>query len=169
MPKGSPSPTQSLPNAKSFRTRATIAAYSSYGTEPPTDALIARLASMGATVVLPIIRTPEDPLLWADASSPLKPDVRGIPTPAGNVVARNAADLLAINCRVIIVPALGVAKDGTRLGQGGGYYDRLLRHFPSHASISGGPLRLTIVNESEVFDELPSDPHDQRVDRWVIA
>ncbi len=151
------------------RDRATIAAYCSYNTEPPTVALIEKLINLGANVVLPSIREPSAPLRWVAADGRLEPDDRGIPTPTGPALAHNAADLLALNCRVIIIPSLAVAFDGTRLGQGGGYYDRLLAQFPAHQSIGAGPARLTIVAASEVFDALPTDQYDQPVDRWIIG
>lgn len=151
------------------RASATIAAYSSYGTEPPTDSLIELLTARGARVVLPVIRTPDDPLLWADSANPLEPDERGIPTPAGEILANNAAELLALNCQVIMVPALAVAPNGTRLGRGGGYYDRLLHHIPRHESTANGPMRITIVSAAEVFADLPRDEYDQDVDQWIIG
>jgi 5-formyltetrahydrofolate cyclo-ligase len=54
-----------------------------------------------------------------------------------------------------VVPALAVDHRGTRLGQGGGWYDRALRF------ARPGALLLALVHDGEDLDtELPRDPHD---------
>jgi 5-formyltetrahydrofolate cyclo-ligase len=58
---------------------------------------------------------------------------------------------------VIVVPALAVARDGVRLGRGGGYYDRALRHARRDAVV------VALVFDDELLDALPSEPHDHRV------
>lgn len=55
----------------------------------------------------------------------LEPGRFGIPTPPAH------APLAAFSTRSLcLVPALSVAPDGTRLGYGGGFYDRFLESFP---------------------------------------
>jgi 5-formyltetrahydrofolate cyclo-ligase len=53
---------------------------------------------------------------------------------------------------LVIVPALGAAHDGHRLGHGAGYYDAFLQ------SISCP--RVALVYEACVVPSLPSAPHD---------
>ncbi|KGM15002.1 hypothetical protein N867_13010, partial [Actinotalea fermentans ATCC 43279 = JCM 9966 = DSM 3133] len=64
--------------------------------------------------------------------------------------------------RAVIAPALAVDTDGGRLGQGGGWYDRVLRHAPADA------LVVAVVFDEEVYDAvvrpLPREPHDRLVD-----
>lgn len=63
---------------------------------------------------------------------------------------------------VILVPALAFsARDGTRLGRGKGYYDRLLDHHSPHAR------RIGIAFEVQVLPTVPSEPHDSRVPELV--
>ena len=57
---------------------------------------------------------------------------------------------------VVVVPALAVARDGIRLGRGGGYYDRALQHVRPDAVL------VALVFDDEFVDELPTEPHDQR-------
>lgn len=70
------------------------------------------------------------------------------------------ADELA-KADLIVVPALAVDARGVRLGQGGGWYDRALKH-----ARPGVPI-IAVVFEDEFFsnpdDYLPVEPHDQRV------
>jgi len=64
-------------------------------------------------------------------------------------VAQAKADL-------ILVPGLAFDPSGTRLGRGGGYYDRFLK------GVEG--LRVGICFQEVVFDRIPCEPHDVMVD-----
>lgn len=63
---------------------------------------------------------------------------------------------------LILVPALAVDLFGTRLGQGGGSYDRALaRRHPD-------ALVVAVVNDDESGDwSLPHEAHDVRVDAVI--
>jgi 5-formyltetrahydrofolate cyclo-ligase len=58
---------------------------------------------------------------------------------------------------VVLCPALAVARAGTRLGKGAGYYDRALGHVGPNA------LTLAVIYDTEFVDILPSEPHDRPV------
>ena len=58
---------------------------------------------------------------------------------------------------VVVVPALAVDRGGVRLGRGGGYYDRALRHVRPDARL------VALVFDDELVDALPVEPHDRRV------
>ena len=60
---------------------------------------------------------------------------------------------------VCIVPALCFDKTGSRLGYGGGYYDRFLK---SHNVFSIG-----LCYDSFLYDTIPSENHDIKVDSIV--
>ena len=62
-----------------------------------------------------------------------------------------------------IVPGLAFTKDGVRLGYGGGWYDRLL------ADARKDSLKIGVAHEFQVVEALPSEPHDIRLDRLVVA
>lgn len=65
---------------------------------------------------------------------------------------------------VIIVPGLAFSlKHLTRLGRGGGYYDRLLAHPQCRAR------RMALAHDFQLFDDLPVEPHDQRVHEIITA
>jgi 5-formyltetrahydrofolate cyclo-ligase len=57
----------------------------------------------------------------------------------------------------VLAPALAVARDGSRLGRGGGSYDRALARCPADAVLAA------VVFDEEVVDVLPSDAWDVRV------
>ena len=57
---------------------------------------------------------------------------------------------------LIVIPALAASADGTRLGQGGGWYDRALTHR------SPGTPVVAVIFDNEVIDtgEIPTEAHD---------
>lgn len=133
-------------------TRATIiASYVSYGYEPSTFELNRVLINSGKTLLLP--RVNEDRIDWIywDGDESKLVEKKKILEPIGEPVN----PLPKID--VVIVPALRVDRDGYRLGQGGGYYDRAL------PSISG--WKIALVHSGEVTSEvLPRESHDIAVD-----
>lgn len=60
-----------------------------------------------------------------------------------------------------IVPGLAFTADGKRLGYGGGWYDRLL------SSARSDSLKIGVAHGFQVVGDLPSEPHDIRLDRIV--
>jgi len=145
------------PVAAACAAGTTVASYEAVFNEPPTAQLNQALAEAGARVVVPVVEhdgVAHPELAWADAADPERP-----------LVAFGAAGLTALRCEVIVVPALAVAESGQRLGQGGGYYDRMFAGFAD----SHGPLRLALVGPGERRADLPVEPHDQLVDRYVIG
>ena len=64
---------------------------------------------------------------------------------------------------LIVIPALAASTDGTRLGQGGGWYDRALVH-----RCPGTPVVAAIFDD-EVLEAgvIPAEPHDVPVDAIV--
>ena len=61
----------------------------------------------------------------------------------------------------VIVPALAVAADGTRLGRGGGSYDRALARIPAGAPVAA------LLYDTERWRTLPGDPWDRPVSATV--
>lgn len=60
---------------------------------------------------------------------------------------------------VILMPGLAFDKHFHRLGYGGGFYDRYLNKF-KNAKITN----IALAYEYQVYEEIPSEPHDQFVD-----
>lgn len=65
---------------------------------------------------------------------------------------------------VCILPGLAASHEGDRLGYGGGYYDRFLEDLFSYR-----PTAFTVfpVYSEFVYDTIPTNPWDQRVDAIV--
>lgn len=131
---------------------AVIAAYIPLRSEPGTMAMLDAL-SVRATVVVPVLQADGD-LDWAawtgaDDLAPAGPRGRML-RPIGPTLGASFlqhADLL-------LVPALLVARDGARLGRGGGSYDRALRRAAPAAPIAA------LLFDGELVDRLPAQPWD---------
>jgi 5-formyltetrahydrofolate cyclo-ligase len=123
-------------------------------TEPPTTQLRTKLRELGKDVLLPIMK-PGNSLAWGYDGDDLVKNSYGIFEPAP--IEIDISQAIAI-----LIPALRVGRDGTRLGRGAGYYDRALANVPSHAD--GGPIRICLVFDDEVDASVPSEPHDELVD-----
>jgi 5-formyltetrahydrofolate cyclo-ligase len=131
-----------------------VTCFVSMATEPPTSQLRAKLNELGKSVALPIMK-PGNSLSWGFDGPDLAKNSYGInePAPSEINIARASA---------IIIPALRVGRDGSRLGRGAGYYDRALADVKTHAA--GGPLRICLVFDNEVDDSVPSESHDAPID-----
>jgi 5-formyltetrahydrofolate cyclo-ligase len=134
----------------------TIAAYVSVGTEPDTRALLFALWKRGSYVVLPVLQ-PDGDLDWASYEGPesLKAGPRGLLEPAEprrGVTAITSADL-------VLVPALAADRSGTRLGRGGGSYDRAL------ARVGAAIPTIALLYDGELLPagQVPAGPLDQPV------
>lgn len=56
-----------------------------------------------------------------------------------------------------VLPCLAAAPDGTRLGYGGGYYDRFL-------PLAGSAVKIALCRAALLAPVLPREPHDVRAD-----
>lgn len=141
-----------------------VAAYEALPTEPPTEALIAALLDDGYEVLVPVLLDDLD-LDWRPAEHPHHRTTPTAPPRAGTAQVRTGTELgrdAIGTARVIVVPALAVDRDGVRLGQGGGSYDRALARRDPEA------LVVALLHDGELVDgPLPHEPHDQRVDAVI--
>jgi 5-formyltetrahydrofolate cyclo-ligase len=131
-----------------------VALYVSRGPEPQTGALIDWLLATDRDVLLPILYADND-LGWgvAPGAADLVPGRLGLSEPPTDL----GSDAIA-TADLVICPALAVARDGVRLGRGGGSYDRAL------ARVRPGTPIWAAVYDAEIVESLPSDPHDHAVD-----
>lgn len=132
-----------------------VAAFAPMPSEPPVGDLVATLRERGVEVLLPLT-LPGGVLRWTT-----EPAEDGHPMrPAADAAAGRGAEALA-EVDVALVPALAVARDGRRLGQGGGYYDRAVPVLRSRRSPA--PV-VAVLHDHEWVADLPSETHDIRVD-----
>jgi len=137
-----------------------VSLYASRPGEPDTSWLLERLSARGVRVLMPILGAglQRDWAEYAGADdlrqrAPGRPPEPGTPTLGAEALAE--AD-------VVIAPALAIDTHGTRLGQGGGWYDRALEHLRPGVRVIG------VVFPEELYDAevrpLPRESHDRPVD-----
>lgn len=105
--------------------KSTIGLYLGGGHEIDTKPLIDTLITSGHQIVLPRIESKEMLSFRQYQLSDTLETVFGFvqqPTSSAAVTALSDIDML-------IVPGIAFSHDGFRLGHGGGYYDRLLKHY----------------------------------------
>jgi len=62
----------------------------------------------------------------------------------------------------MLVPGRAFTKDGKRIGRGSGYYDKLLSKDPHLQTIG-------VCFNCQIFEDLPQDEWDQKMDEVVFA
>ena len=132
-----------------------VAAYEATPLEPPTEAMIAAFVARGIRVMVPVTLEDWD-LDWRE--------VAGVD--AGTAGGATAGELLGTSAiaqaAVVFVPAHGVDRSGTRIGQGKGCYDRALPR--TRATL------VAVVHQWEVLEEeLPREEHDRPVHAAIAA
>ena len=129
---------------------AVVTSYTAVPGEPPTAAVNSLLAARGIRVLLPVTLENLD-LDWHDLSDPSA-------VPLG-------LDAIAL-ANLVLAPGLAVDRSGTRMGQGGGCYDKALpRRSPGTAVV-------VLLHPGELLEPggtLPREGHDQPVDAVLTA
>jgi 5-formyltetrahydrofolate cyclo-ligase len=130
----------------------TVAAYLSFGTEPPTWQLVGQLQREGVRVIVPVVKGAD--LGWAEFTDAdaVRPGRLGAPEPTGPQLGPDALR----RAEVVVVPALAVDRTGVRLGRGRGYYDRALTRATGRI--------VAVIYDDELMPRLPCEPHDRLVD-----
>ncbi|WP_052436606.1 5-formyltetrahydrofolate cyclo-ligase [Georgenia sp. SUBG003] len=145
-----------------------VAAYVSRSDEPDSLPLLEALRERGTRVLLPVLG-PGLNREWGEyrgaddlaVRAPGRPPEPSGPVLPGETIAE--AD-------VVVAPALAIDAVGTRLGQGGGWYDRVLKLARPGTQVFG-----MVFDEELVADVLlPADAHDVAVpavitpERWFL-
>ena len=144
-----------------------VAVYESLPDEPPTSRLVERLLESGHEVIVPVVLD-DFSLEWRYAVPGTVGDQGTVTRWRGQPDAQERAGWLGVDalaqCDLVVTPGLTVDRHGTRLGQGGGCYDRALAHRDPAAPV------VTLLHEGEASEvDLPADRHDQPVDAYVTT
>ena len=123
------------------------------GSEFATDFVLRRLIAQGKKVSVPLLSG--DAMHLVELSHPwsLVTQERGAPLPRQpwNDIASDAID-------IVIVPGLRFGRDVSRLGQGGGHYDRFLTAHPRS-------LRVGLAFEAQLTATVgAAEAHDEGMD-----
>ncbi len=132
-----------------------IAGYWRIRDELDCQPILIRLMDSGQKVVLPVVQGDEAPLdlrVW-EADAPLYEAGFGTLAPS-DMAPRARPDL-------VLMPLLGFDAQGTRLGYGGGYYDRTLAALPKK------PMLVGLAFSVQELSHIPRQSHDVPLDAVV--
>lgn len=138
----------------------TVLLYAHHGSEVATDELAKALLRQGKALVYPKMTGVAGLMtLWrVRALDALVPHKHGIRAP--DVTRATPTEPAAIDC--VIYPGLAFTRALARLGQGGGYYDRLSAKLPPHC------VRIGVAFEAQLVDTLPREVHDAEM-HWLVT
>lgn len=138
-----------------YREATSLALYRATGSEIDLGPLQAAAQQSGKRIALPRIADPSSGRMefaWVVEGQDLTAGPWGTEQPPPSAQTAALAQIA-----LMVVPALAVDEQGYRLGQGGGYYDRLLAHAPASLCV------LAAVYDFQQVMELPHAEHDRRV------
>ena len=136
---------------EAFAKAECVALFVAMWDEVPTTETLERWRGLGKHVVIP--RVEGDIMRYYDYHpNMMTVGAFGIIEPVGNKeVEAEAIDLM-------IVPARAFTSNGDRMGRGGGFYDKYM-------SLEGfRAVKYGVAFACQIFDTLPTDPHDISVD-----
>ena len=130
------------------------ALYYGLGAEVSPRILADHLAEQGWILALPSVEGAEGQMVFRrwDRERPLVHDAIGLNAPD--------SECEVLEPDLLIVPLLAFDRDGRRLGQGGGYYDRALADLKARRQV----LVLGLAYSGQEVADLPREPHDQALD-----
>lgn len=133
-----------------------VGCYVSVGSEVETTMLLRALLAKGALLAVPVTQGDELRFVRLDHPWALAPGAHNVPEPRQPWTMVDGERL-----EVVFIPGLLFGRDGARLGNGGGHFDRFLAHHPT-------PLRVALAFREQIVDTLPHlEAHDQGMDVLV--
>lgn len=143
-----------------YQSAQTILSYMHCRSEVRTATLNNQLlADHSKSIVIPYCTVDQNnyPLLglWKlDSLNELQPGTWDIPEPPKQRWSEADKKPSIQNLDLVVVPGVAFDRNGGRLGNGKGYYDRLLKMLENNTVIVG------VGYESQLFDAIPMDLHD---------
>ena len=151
-----------------LRSGAAIGLYAHFGSELPTTALRALARQRGCRLYLPRIAnfSARSMEFRRDFGRPLPRNRLGIDEPLGT------PSLDVARMDLLLMPLLGFDAAGNRLGNGAGYYDRLLgAHLDGTARRTASrwrrPLLVGLAFECQRLEHIEAAPHDVPLDAVI--
>lgn len=144
---------QRLRELPAWKAARSVLCYVPTASEPDLWSMVVEALGLGKQVALPRYSVAGDeyvPCLIRETQADLEPGRYGILEPTQRCPIYDLKQL-----DFVLLPGIGFAFDGGRLGRGKGYYDRLLAEF------SG--FKCGVAFDCQMTDEFPLEPHDVRL------
>jgi 5-formyltetrahydrofolate cyclo-ligase len=174
---------KSIMQLDAYQRAKTVLAYMSFGAEFATGAWVRQALQDGKQVLLPRVNSSSRQLELfqvADLRQDVAPGKWDIPEPIPER-CRRVDELERID--FILLPGVAFARDGSRLGYGGGFYDKLLERIcpdvlpppegegasaANRAQQTVRPVLVAAAFAMQLVKEIPQEATDRRVD-WLIT
>lgn len=143
-----------LMNLNEYKCSHTVMWYLNHRSELPTRHAIPRALKSGKQVVIPYCHGDQLHLWHLHTLQELVPGSYGIPEPPKERWVETDRSIKVMELDLVVVPGVGFDRKGNRLGNGQGYYDRLL------ARVRPQTLLIALCYESQLFDDVPVGSHD---------
>lgn len=145
-----------------YRAATTVLGYMNFGAEFAAERVVGQALVEGKRVLLPKANSETKQLdiyCIIDEVVDVAPGLWGIREPLVERCAK-VDDLKSID--FILLPGVAFARDGARLGYGGGFYDKLLARMFHH------PALVAACYAQQVVESLPQEATDRKV-QWLIT
>lgn len=136
-----------------------FAAFLSNDGEPDLELMLYRSALMGKRAYLPVLHGKSLWFLPLSSNAPMVQNQFGIAEPSCHPDER----LKPFALDLVLVPLVAFDASGSRLGMGGGYYDRCFAYL-NHRSSWRRPRLIGVAFDFQRADEIPPRPWDVRLD-----
>jgi len=154
-PEAAVAATRLLP--ENLMKQGVVTGYVAMGGEFDASLVMRRFAMAGAQLALPAVNAKGGPLefrAWSEGDL-LALDALGVPAPL------NPSEKLRPN--LILAPLLAFDRQGGRLGQGGGYFDRAIASLRAEGPV----LVIGVGFADQEVGEIPTEAHDARLDAML--
>ncbi len=136
-----------------FRKAKKIACYYPIGSEVLTQDIMQELLGNGKEVCLPKVVENNLSFRKIEGLKDLEKGSYGIMEPKENCAVLEGIE-------IVLVPTVGITKNGVRLGYGYGYYDRFLA--------SSNAKTISLTYSKQVVKSIPFSEKDVKID-WVVT
>ena len=152
-------------NLPPYKSAACVLGYMNFGAEFATGAWMQQALQDGKQVLLPRVNSSTKQLeLYriSDLQHDVAPGLWDIPEPLPDRCVR--VDALQ-QVDFILLPGVAFARNGARLGYGGGFYDKLLARINQG---EGRPALVAAAFSMQLVKEIPQEATDRKVE-WLLT
>lgn len=158
--------TERLLQLPEYQQAETVLGYMNFGAEFASELWVERVLADGKRLVLPKVNRHSNhlDLYWVeDLENQLAEGLWGIREP----VVERCERLDGLNeVEFALLPGAAFARNGARLGYGGGFYDKLLANLPS--DMAQRPVLATAAFALQIVEFIPQEATDVKVE-WIIT
>ena len=142
-----------LKKIKQFSDAKSVGCYYSIGSEVQTLSIIQDLINSGKNTSLPKVNYEIMKFRIIKDFKKLEKGNFGILEPKDDWTEEKSFD-------VILIPAIGLTKEGVRLGYGHGYYDRFLS--------DKSTIKIALTYDKQIVKSIPTSEYDVKMD-WIVT